>query len=216
MSILARCTAALVVLAALVAGAWFLLHDDVPPPRKVNEITVVTIVPPLPPPPPPPEQQRTIEETKQPEFKEEKPLEKPAEEPQKETYNKDDQPPAAILPGAEQAGPGDYRGNGKNLPGGGPGGGSKWAAYRDMLTAQIEAALQSNKKTRSSALRIEVRLWADALGRISRVQLARSTGDAELDAAIRDEVLGQLTLREPPPKDMPMPILTRITGRRSS
>jgi hypothetical protein len=43
-----------------------------------------------------------------------------------------------------------------------------------------------------------------------------STGDAELDAIIRDEVLGGLTLREPPPKDMPMPVVTRVTERRPS
>jgi protein TonB len=41
-----------------------------------------------------------------------------------------------------------------------------------------------------------------------------STGDAELDAIIRNEVLGSLTLREPPPKDMPMPMVTRVTERR--
>ncbi len=53
-------------------------------------------------------------------------------------------------------------------------------------------------------------------GRVSRVQLVSSTGDAELDAIIRNDVLGGLTLREPPPKDMPMPMVTRVTARRSS
>jgi hypothetical protein len=43
-----------------------------------------------------------------------------------------------------------------------------------------------------------------------------STGNSELDAAVRDEVLSGLTLREPPPKDMPMPIITRVTARKLS
>ena len=32
----------------------------------------------------------------------------------------------------------------------------------------------------------------------------------------RNDVLGGLTLREPPPKDMPMPMVTRLTARRPS
>jgi hypothetical protein len=48
------------------------------------------------------------------------------------------------------------------------------------------------------------------------VQLVSSTGNAELDAVIRDQVLGGLTLREPPPRDMPMPIITRVTAQKPS
>jgi len=48
---------------------------------------------------------------------------------------------------------------------------------------------------------------------VSRVQVS-STGDAELDAVIRNEVFGGRVLREPPPKDMPMPMVARVTARR--
>jgi periplasmic protein TonB len=48
---------------------------------------------------------------------------------------------------------------------------------------------------------------------VSRVQVS-STGDPELDAVIRNEVFGGLVLREPPPKDMPMPMVARVTARR--
>jgi hypothetical protein len=54
------------------------------------------------------------------------------------------------------------------------------------------------------------------MGRINRVQLVSSTGNSELDALIRDQVLGGMTLREPPPKDMPMPIVMRVTARSPS
>jgi periplasmic protein TonB len=57
-------------------------------------------------------------------------------------------------------------------------------------------------------------VWADGSGRINRIQLVSSTGDAELDSVIRNEVFNGLTLREPPPKDMPMPIVTRVTENR--
>jgi hypothetical protein len=65
-------------------------------------------------------------------------------------------------------------------------------------------------------MKSEIRVWADGMGRINRVTLSPSTGDAELDAIIRNEVIGGLTLREPPPKDMPMPVVTRVTGIRPS
>ena len=80
----------------------------------------------------------------------------------------------------------------------------------------IEAALRANEKTRHAVMRIQVRLWSDAMGRVTRVQLMSSTGDAALDAALRDDVLGHLTLREPPPKDMPMPMVLSVTERRPS
>jgi hypothetical protein len=48
------------------------------------------------------------------------------------------------------------------------------------------------------------------------VQLASSSGNAELDAVVRDQILAGLTLREPPPKDMPMPIITRVTAQSPS
>jgi outer membrane biosynthesis protein TonB len=82
------------------------------------------------------------------------------------------------------------------------------------VQAQIEAALRANQKTRHAIMQIQIRLWSDSSGRISRVQLVSSTGNADLDTAVRDEVLRGLTLREPPPKDMPMPIITRVTARK--
>jgi outer membrane biosynthesis protein TonB len=97
--------------------------------------------------------------------------------------------------------------------GGGGGGGTKWGWYASIVQAQIESALRANERTRHAVMRIQVRLWSDAMGRVTRVQLVSSTGDASLDATVRDDVLGRLTLREPPPKDMPMPIITRVTAQ---
>ena len=55
-------------------------------------------------------------------------------------------------------------------------------------------------------MRVQVRLWSTPRAGSAACNWSSSTGDAELDAVVRDEVLGGLTLREPPPKDMPMPI----------
>jgi hypothetical protein len=83
-----------------------------------------------------------------------------------------------------------------------------------MVQTQLRSALEQNKKTRKANMRGNIRLWADQSGRVVRVQLAGTTGDPELDAALRNEVFGNLTLREPPPKGMPMPIIIRITEQR--
>jgi periplasmic protein TonB len=202
-------------------GYWFLGGDDLPPPRQVREITIVNITPPPPPPPPPPPsppEPKMVEQPKmaEPEFKEEKPVDKPKDEPAKEARNED--PPGPLSLDAKATGPGDLFNLG-GKPGGSPyggggGGGSRWGWYASIVQAQIESALHANSKTRRAVMQVQIRLWADGSGHVNRVQLVSSTGDAELDAVIRNEVLGGLTLREPPPRDMPMPMVTRVTARR--
>jgi periplasmic protein TonB len=220
-----RYGATLLAIAAFVGVAIFFLrgHDDMPPPRLVRELTVVNIVPPPPPPPPPPQpmpEQKMIEQPKmaEPEFKEEKPVDKPKDEPAKDAKN--DEPPGPLSLDAKAVGPGDLFNLG-GKPGGNPygsggGGGSRWGWYASIVQAQIEAALRANSRTRNATMQVQIRLWADGSGRVNRIQLVSSTGDAELDAAIRNDVLGSIVLREPPPKDMPMPMVTRVTARRPS
>jgi len=197
--------------------AFFSGHDDRPPVRRVQELAIVALPPPPPPPPPPPEQ-KMIEQQRmdQPEFQEEKPIDDPVRESIKDAKT-DEPPPGPLALDAKATGPGDGFGLG-GKPGGSPygggGGGSRFGRYTSMAQTQIESALRANRRTRKAAMRVGIRLWIDGSGRVTQVALASSTGDAELDAAIRNEVLGGLVLREPPPKDMPMPMVTRVTARR--
>jgi outer membrane biosynthesis protein TonB len=215
----------LVLVAAMFGGVWFTLSagDDTPPPKQLRELTVVNIVMPPPPPPPPPmiEQQKVIDQPKmvEQEMPEDKPVEKPVDEPVKDAKNQE--PPGPLALDAKATGPGDLFNLGSKVGGSpyggrGGGGGSRWGWYASIVQVQIEAALRSNEKTKNAVMQLQVRLWADSSGRVSRIELASSTGNAELDAAIRNEVLGRLTLREPPPNDMPMPMVTRVTARRPS
>lgn len=100
--------------------------------------------------------------------------------------------------------------------GGGVRGGSRWGWYAGQMQSQIERALRNHEKTRAAGLRINVRLWADRTGRITRAQLVGSTGDEDLDSVIKNEVLTGLSLKEPPPADMPQPIVMRITAVRAN
>jgi len=174
---------------------------------KHDTLTLVSIAPPPPPPPPvmtpppPPPEEQKIQE---PMIKEEQPKEAPPKE----------EPPLGTGikgPGGDNYGLGSGTGNG--LIGGG-GDGSKWGWYASQVQARIQQALQQNRKTRTASMNLNVRVWADPNGRISRAQLASSTGDPSLDNALRDEVLTGLQLPEPPPAGMPAPITLHVTARR--
>lgn len=217
-----RYGAVVAVIAAFFVGGWFLVMSgsDMPAPKQVRELTVVNIVPP--PPPPPPPEQKMIEQTKvteepkmvEQERIEEKPVEKPADDPVKDA--KSEEPPGPLALDAPATGPGDAFNLGSKV-GGSPyggrgGGGSRWGWYASIVQTQIEAAIRGNERTKNAVMQLQFRIWADNTGRISRVELVNSSGSAEVDAAIRNDVIGRLTLREPPPNDMPMPINVRATG----
>ena len=63
-------------------------------------------------------------------------------------------------------------------------------------------------------MRMEVRIWADGTGRITRTSLKGSTGDSDLDSTIKNDLLTGLQLTDPPPADMPMPIVMVLSARK--
>ena len=135
------------------------------------------------------------------------------EEAPKEAPPKDEPPLGTGIKGdgPDSFGLSDKPGNGRI---GGGGNGSKWGWYASQVQSRIQQALQQNRKTRTANMNIKVQVWPDSTGRISRAQLAGSTGDPSLDSALRDEVLNGLQLQEPPPADMPAPITLRLTAHR--
>lgn len=219
---------AVVALAFIGAGYWyFRSSDSLPPPKPaLHEFTIVQIKPPPPPPPPPPQKMIEQSPVKEQEFQEQKPVEeakeKPKDEPKPIQESKADEPPPGPLSlDAKATGPGDLFGlggkpGGHGLIGGGGGGSTRWGWYAALVQTEIETALRTNEHTRSAVMQMRVRLWADTSGRVNRVQIVSSSGSAEIDSAVQHQVLPGMTFREPPPKDMPMPILMRITTRRPS
>jgi hypothetical protein len=106
-------------------------------------------------------------------------------------------------------------GNGGGLFGGkGGGGGSKFGWYAGQVQTRVAEALRQNSHTKSASMKIQVRIWADSTGRITKAKLDGTTGDPKLDTAIQNEVLTGLQLQQPPPADMRMPIVMRLTARR--
>jgi periplasmic protein TonB len=214
----------LLVLVALITLIVRTLTANTPP-AKVQSVQFVKLLPPVPTPTPPPPTQSTprpqemIEQKQmmEPETKPMHPDEKPKEE------NKKQAPPGPLGVNAKGEGQGDAfglvgrpGGNGL-LNGGGGGSGSRFGWYAAQVQSRVEQALRDNNHTRSASIPgLRVRIWADNTGRVTRAQLIGSTGNADIDSAITNEVLTGLQLREPPPSDMPMPIVLRVTAHRSS
>ncbi len=182
-------------------------------PRKVAvPINVSVAPPPLPPPPPPPPK---VEPPREEKMEEETAA---VEEPPPEAAPDDTPPP----PGTNNVGDGkaDGFGLGKATGGTGTGGGrrvggagSKFGYYAGQVQTSVSAAIRRHAKTRSATMSVTARIWADETGRITRATLSGSSGDAAVDAALRNEVLTGLQLQSPPPAGMKMPINLRLSAR---
>jgi periplasmic protein TonB len=205
-----RYRTALILITVAVAIAVFLMRmvsGTSSSGRRESAVVAISLPPPPPPPPvqqPPPEPKMMEQQTFQPE-------EKPEEEPPKPP----DQPPLGTNikgNGAENGfGLGTSGGNGL---GGQGSGSSRFGWYAGKVQSRVAEALRGNRKTRTAEMAVEARIWSDATGHITRAQLAGSTGSADLDTAIKNEVLLGLQLSEPPPDGMPMPIVLRLTAKR--
>lgn len=207
-----------VLIIAVGGGAWYGLgkikSDTKAPVKAPERIMSISIPPPPPPPPPkveqpePPKEEMVAQEEVKPD--EQKPDEpKPADEP----------PPISTAltgDGPGMAGLGAYapgQGNGMGIGGGRGKGGSKFGWYAAQVQRSIVDAMRGHKRLSDATFSVKARIWADGSGRIVRASLASSSGDAALDAILTNEVLTGLKLTEPPPADMPMPIVMRLNAK---
>jgi TonB family protein len=179
------------------------------PVSKMPEVVMVKpLLPPTPPPPPP-----KVEPPKEVVQKmiEQAPMDKPEDKP-------DDPKDVAPALTTSLTGPGsDGFGVAAGHTGtGGTGGqtrGSQFGWYAGEVQRTIQEALSHNPVASHAQFVQKVRVWADASGRLIRMKIAGSTGDPSVDRAIEETLTG-LQLPEPPPSDMPMPIVMRLTARR--
>lgn len=212
-----RIAVAAVLLVAAGLVAWFLFGGKSKP--KKRDAGIVSIMPVLPPPPPPPPPQPTppppepVSQPDQPELVEETQPEAPPEAAPDE--------PAPMGSNIQGDGPPDGfgltgKGGGGLIGGRGKGGGSgsRFGAYAGRVQGAVSAALRAHKLTRSASLSLKARIWVDASGRVTRATLEGSSGDPAVDNALRNEILTSVTLPEPPPEGMPMPIVMRINAAR--
>lgn len=174
--------------------------------KQVQQITVLQ--PPPPPPPPPPEQKPP-----EPEIKEEK-IEQP-EEPEPEPEQAEEPPPGDNLgiDGEGGAGSDSFglvgKKGGHGLIGGG---GNAIVYYGQQIQRQLADALQRNlsDKARSQKFSAIASVWIAADGRVTRAELSGSSGQADVDDALKSALAGMRLTLKAPPENMPQPLKIRI------
>ncbi len=171
------------------------------------------------PPPPPPRPQPTPTPQQQPTPE---PDQKIIEQPEVHDVKKIEPPkekPAEVLgtsihgPGGGQdlgLGSGLGEGNGYGEQGAS---GSKYGWYASEVQNRIADAVRGNQKTRTATMNVKIYIWSDSTGRITRARVSGG-GDQALDATLQNDILTGLQLTDPPPSDMPMPIVMRLTAQR--
>jgi TonB family protein len=187
--------------------------------KQVQQITVVR----LPPPPPPPPVQKPPE----PEVKEEK-IEEPDKQPEPEPEKEPDPAPEqADEPAGDQLGVDGEGGagsdafglaarkGGRSLLGGTTGSVIHWygGQIRRVLESELPNLLSDTHASKHSYAVI-LNIWIGPDGRLSRAELASSSGKPEVDEALRTAIPKlQFALEKPPPANMPQPVKIRLNAR---
>jgi len=174
------------------------------PPDVVMVRPILTPPPPTPPPEPPKEiVQKMIEQS---------PMDKPEDKP--DDAPKDPSPAITTNvtgTGSDAFGLSGGGGRGSGSGGGGPH--SRFGWYAGQVQRIVQDALSRSHVLSQAEFTDKIKIWADSTGRVTRIKLEQSTGNAAIDQAI-NEALEGLQLKEAPPGDMPMPILMRVVARR--
>jgi protein TonB len=179
---------------------------DSPPAQPKHVIQEVRLIRP---PPPPPE----VEPPPPPEVEDKVDLPDPQPTPDAPS----DQPPAGDLLGLDAEGVAGGDGFGLAARRGGrdllASGGDRFAWYSGMLKQDLLSLLGDNRDIRARAYSVNVRLWLDPKGAVTRVALANSTGDRDLDRRLNDLLTSMERVAEAPPEGLPQPVQIRIVSR---
>jgi outer membrane biosynthesis protein TonB len=163
----------IVAIAVVLLIKNFLADSDEPKKHKVQQISLIK--PPEPPPPPP----------KPPEEKPPEPKEVIKQEVPKlaQPIKADSQPPGPTGPSAANGDPGFGIGVG------GSGSGSRYGYFVGLLQKGIIEQFNRNEKLRKREYKLGVGVWIEKDGTFSKIELLDSTGDPDLDAQLKKELI---------------------------
>ncbi|WP_268798208.1 TonB C-terminal domain-containing protein [Pseudomonas huanghezhanensis] len=200
---------AVLVLAGATWVLWQWAHDMSGVRREAPKIPAII---PLPPPPPPKDPEPPVEEK----------IVTPAPQPEPEPVKPQEAPPS---PAADLANPmqmdGDPQSGGDSFnigagKGGGMGGGGGGGngTYNQYLAFAFQRALRDNPDVRNLAFRLQADIWLSAGGEITRVELAKTSGDAKTDELVLNALRTTARLQERPPSTITLPLRIDLSGRR--
>ena len=204
---------------SMAVAAWaiwsFLQTEAAPQPqRKVTQIAVLRPPPPSPPP-------KTPEKPPEPpKIKDEVKVDppKPADTPKPEAA-KEAPPPGPLGVDAQGTGPGDGFGlagrpGGRDivLGGGGGTGGMGQTLFANSVARHIAQELARQGALGSAEYRVDLRVWLSKDGRIERWEIARGSGDTQLDRQLGEGLSRIAALRQPTPDGLAQPLRIRVTS----
>ncbi len=184
---------------------------------------LATIIP-LPPPPPPPPEPEKPPEPEEPKEEIVQPEPEPEPTPQDDPKPKEEAPPSPAddlanpmkIDGDAQAGSDAFNigaGSGGGMAGSG-GGRAGSATYSQYLAYMFQRILREDERTRNLVFRLNADIWLTASGQITRVELTKTSGDAEIDQQVIAAVRAVGQMDERPPASMSMPVRVAFQGRR--
>lgn len=213
-----------VILGVALAGwlLWQWLSAPAGVQRKAPEVTAIIPLPPPPPPPPKPEPPPEPE-TPPPEEEMVEPEPTPVEEPTPEEPKPAEEPKAADnnadpmqMNSDAQAGSDAFNigaGAGGGMSGSGGGGRLGNATYGQYLGYALQKLVRENDTTGYLAYQLDMDIWIDREGRVTRAEIRRSSGDAAVDEKVA-AVLRNAVLSQRPTTTTTMPVKVRLNSRR--
>ena len=200
---------ALVIIVAFLGGLAYLgyraAHSKSQGPRQ--QVVKIAVLPDTPPPPPPPKEEKKPEDKQdnkpQPQDKP-KPLETPPAPQQLKMDGPAGEGPSPFAAGTVNN---EYRGGEI-----GTGNGLQFALFTNQLQRHMQEALARDPDVKSEDYKVDVSVWLRPDGSFDRVRLDSSTGNAKLDASLR-QALNQLPPVTGVPANLPQPVRLRITNR---
>ena len=215
----------LVVIAVIVAtllamalAAWFVLGiEKNSNGKKAPRITLMAPPPPPPPTPPPKFEKKPDPPKEQKEMKAEQPAPKPEPAPPMPELSG----PAGNSPSPFSRGNNDSDDPGKNSGGkpGGTGNGTTersgmfnpFTNFANLAKGELQRHLGRNAALKRRRYVVELRLWLNPAGAVSRYELVGATGDTETDDAIREAMNSAPAFSQAQPAGMPQPLRLRVT-----
>ena len=205
-------TVAACVLALLVAAC----SDG---PSKPKQAQTVKLLPDTPPPPPPKQEEKRPEPKREDKPQPQAPQPKPQETPQAQALKTDEAPGqgagSGLTSGAvTQDYTGGPTGAGTQV-GSNEVGGNRLAAnaYANAATRAINDFLNRDKDLKQVDYRLQVHVWLQADGRLERAELVGSTGNTDVDAALRRALERFPGTRSPLPERLPQPLRLQVSNR---
>lgn len=188
-------------------------------PRKQQKIVLLPPAPPPPPPPPRPEDKPPppkAEDKPQPQD-----APKPVETPQQQALKTDEAagngPGGGLSAGTVTQDYTDQKiGQGTNIGGGAVDGGANRLAANAFGNAASRALNEFLVRDRGVKLRdyqVRVALWLTPSGRLERAELVDSTGDPQVDEALRTALNRFPGTSTPPPAQLPQPMRVLVSNR---